>query len=209
MSPARRSEETTRRLRADLLEHARTIVHRDGAEALTMRGLAAEAGVSLGLPYKLFVDRREIVADIVRHELETLRRAGDELLAAAGRGTVSGNLTRFAEEFLDSSGVALVHELHADVELIGSVTAAADQIGVGPTGFLSVLGDYLRAEQQAGRVAQHVDTVAIAFLLAGALHNLLIAGPHWPRPDRQRLKRHLAGLAAAIAALPLPYERNT
>ena len=34
-----------------------------------------------------------------------------------------------------------------------------------------------------------MDTDAIAFLLAGALHNLLIAGPAWPRPNQQELKR--------------------
>ena len=75
MSRPKRSEETTRRLRAVLLERARRIVRRDGAAALTMRALAAEAGVSVGLPYKVFADRREIVTEIVRGEIPTLRAA--------------------------------------------------------------------------------------------------------------------------------------
>jgi hypothetical protein len=49
-----------------------------------------------------------------------------------------------------------------------------------------------------------VDTDVIAFLLAGALHNLLIAGPAWPRPNQRELKRNLAGIAAALAADPSP-----
>jgi AcrR family transcriptional regulator len=61
MSRPKRSEETARRLRTELLEHARTTVRRDEAAALTMRALAVEAGVSVGLPYKVFADRREIV----------------------------------------------------------------------------------------------------------------------------------------------------
>jgi len=75
---------------------------------------------------------------------------------------------------------------------------------VGPTGLVSVLGRYLVAEPQAGRVAGDVDTDAIAFLLACALHNLLIAGPAWPHPKQRELKRTLAGIAAAIAAQPSP-----
>jgi AcrR family transcriptional regulator len=202
MSRPKRSEETTRRLRAELLEHASTIVRRDGAAALTMRALAAEAGVSLGLPYKVFADRREIVTEIVRGEINTLRAATEELVATAGRGTVGDNLTHFAEAILDSPAAPLARELHSDDQLLGSVTGAAEEAGVGPTGLVSVLGRYLVVEQQAGRVAGHVDTDAIAFLLAGALHNLLIAGPAWPRPNQWELKRNLAGIAAAMAADP-------
>jgi AcrR family transcriptional regulator len=204
MSRPKRSEETTRRLRAELLEHARTIVRRDGAAALTMRALAAEAGVSLGLPYKVFADRREIVTEIVRGEITTLRAAAEELVATAGRGSVVDNLTRFAEAILDSPAAPLARELHSDDQLLGSVTGAADAAGVGPTGLVSALGRYLVAEQHAGRVAGHVDTDAIAFLLAGALHNLLIAGPAWPRPNKRELNQNLAGIAAAIAAHPSP-----
>jgi len=204
MARPKRSEETTRRLRAELLEHASTIVRRDGAAALTMRALAAEVGVSVGLPYKVFADRREIVTEIVRREINTLRAASEELVATAGRGTVGDNLTHFAEAILDSPAAPLARELHSDDQLLGSVTGAADEAGVGPTGLVSVLGRYLVAEQQAGRVAGDVDTDAIAFLLAGALHNLLIAGPAWPRPSQRELKRNLAGIAAAMAAHPSP-----
>lgn len=75
MSPRKRSEETTRQLRVHLLDHARRLVIRDGASALTMRALAAESGVSVGLPYKVFADRREIVAEIVHGEVAALRAA--------------------------------------------------------------------------------------------------------------------------------------
>ena len=105
MSRPKRSEETTRRLRAELLEHARTIVRRDGAAALTMRALAAEAGVSVGLPYKVFADRREIVTEIVRGEITTLQAATEELVATAGRGTV-GEVSMPARRRMDRAGSA-------------------------------------------------------------------------------------------------------
>jgi hypothetical protein len=113
-------------------------------------------------------------------------------------------VTHFAEAILDSTAAPLARELHSDDQLLGSVAGAADAAGVGPTGLVSAFGRYLVAEQLAGRVAEHVDTDAIAFLLAGALHNLLIAGPAWPRPNERELNQNLAGIAAAIAADPSP-----
>jgi AcrR family transcriptional regulator len=84
-----------------------------------MRALAAESGISPGLPYKVFADRREIVAEILRGEIDTLCTASDALVAAAGRGAVGGNLTGFAEVILDSPAAPLARELHTDNELIG------------------------------------------------------------------------------------------
>ena len=46
-------------LRSDLVQVAQRIVARDGAAALTMRALAAEAGCAVGLPYKVFASRDE------------------------------------------------------------------------------------------------------------------------------------------------------
>jgi AcrR family transcriptional regulator len=202
MSPPKRSAETTEQLRVSLIEHARRLIAREGASALTMRALAVEAGCAVGLPYKVFTDRRELVAEIVHAELGRLRAACDELVGRAGTGTVGGNLMWFAEVFLDSPAVALAPELLADEALVQSVTASAHDTGIGPTAFPSILSGYLAAEKQAGRVARDVEEDAFGFLLAGALHNLLVAGEAWPRPTRPELERILAATAAAIAPRP-------
>jgi len=199
MSPARRSAKNTDELRAALIEHARRLVNRDGAAALTMRALAVEAGCAVGLPYKVFADRHEIVAAIVEPELQRLRAACEELVERAGTGTVGGNLTRFAATFLDSPAVGLADELLADEAARRSLAAAAHNTGIGPADFPRVVGEYLAAEQAAGRVAPEVDTDAIGFLVAGAVHNLLAAGEAWPRPTRAELEHILTATAEAIA----------
>jgi AcrR family transcriptional regulator len=199
MSPAKRSVETTEQLRSSLIEHARRLIARDGAAALTMRALATEAGCAVGLPYKVFADRREIVAAIVHTELDKLRVACDELIERAGGETVGGNLAWFAAVLLDSPAVALSQELLTDEELRQSVTASAHDTGIGPAEFPRVLSRYLAAEKQAGRVAPDVDEDAFGFLIAGALHNLLIAGEAWPRPTRSELQQILTATATAIA----------
>lgn len=201
MSPARRSAETTEQLRSSLIEHARRLIARDGAAALTMRALATEAGCAVGLPYKVFADRREIVTAIVHIELEKLREACDELIERAGSATVGGNLTWFAAVLLDSPAVALTQELLADETLRQSVAASAHDTGMGPAQFPRIVSRYLAAEKQAGRVAPDVDEDAFGFLVASALHNLLIAGEAWPRPTRPELQQILTAAASAIAVV--------
>jgi AcrR family transcriptional regulator len=198
MSPAKRSVEDASQLRSMLIEHARALVARDGAAALTMRALATEAGCAVGLPYKVFADRREIVAAVVHADLERLGVAFDELLKRAGSRTVGTNLTWFATVLLDSPAVALAQELLADETLRESVNTSAHDRGIGPAAFPRIVADYLAAEQRAGHVAPGVDTDAFGFLIASSLHNLLIAGEAWPRPTRRELQRILSACAKAI-----------
>jgi AcrR family transcriptional regulator len=167
-----------------------------------MRTLAAEAGCATGLPYKVFSDRQELVMELVRSELDALRSLSDELRGRAGSGTVSGNLSWYADKISASPAVALVPEVAHRRERGDGFTANVHTKGVGPADFESAFTDYLAAEQNLGRVSSGVDTEAFGFVLAGAIHNLIIAGESWPRPTQRQLKRRLAGIAAAIAGAP-------
>lgn len=208
MSPPRRSAETTEQLRASLVEHARQLIAREGSAALTMRALADEAGCSVGLPYKVFRDRRDIVAALVSVEVVTLRAACDDLVAAAGTGTVGANLMRFAEVFLDSPAVALTPELLSDDGLRESMAETAKATGMGPAAFPQVLSRYLEAEQRAGLVAADVEASAFGFLVASSLHNLLVAGDAWPRPTRGELRHVFDATAAAIGPRGSDHEKE-
>lgn len=198
MTPRRRTTETTARLRATLVEHARRIVSRDGPDALTMRALAAEADCALGLPYKVFADRHELVTEILRGELDRLATAGADLVGRAGRGQVTDNLVWYGELILDSPAVALSAEVMADESLARQFLQDVDASGTGPADFQSVFAGYLAAEQEQGRVHIEVEVEAVAFLLAGALHNLVVSGPAYPRPSRPLLRRHLAAVARLL-----------
>jgi AcrR family transcriptional regulator len=164
-----------------------------------MRALAGEAECAIGLPYKVFTDRHELVVEVVHAEFDRLRIASEELLTRAATGTVSRNLTWYAEVILDSPAVALAPEIGSDQTLSEAVTAQVHNTGIGPGEFETAFAGYLAAEQRAGRVAAEVDTDAFGFLLAGAIHNLIMSGDAWPQPTRRQLQRRLAGIAAAIA----------
>ena len=195
MSPRKRTPEAAEQLRDTLIEHAQRIITRDGAKALTMRTLAAEAGCALGLPYKVFADRGELVAAIVQAEFARLAAAGEKLITRAGAATVTDNLVWYAELLLDSPAVALAGEVMADRALAEAVAASAHQTGAGPVSFEAALSGYLAAEQHAGRVEGDVDTAAFGFLIAGAVHNLVMSGPAYLRPTRTKLRQHLAAVA--------------
>lgn len=194
----RRNPEASARLRASLLSHARQLVERDGPQALTMRALATKAGSALGLPYKVFANREELVAELVLEEFTDLRADLDRWSAGAGRGTVGGNLARYARIMLDRDMPAWQMVGEVDDQALSRAAAAK----AGPSGLLAsfdtTVRDYLAAEQRLGRIDADVDVDAFSFLVTGAVHNLLVAGPGYPRPSQRRLDRMLRALAARL-----------
>jgi AcrR family transcriptional regulator len=198
MAPVRRPDAATEELRASLVDHARRIVTRDGRDGLTMRALAVEAGCATGLPYKVFSDRRELVVAVLRAEMDRLAEASADLKGRAATGTVAANLSWFAEVLLDSPAVALVPEVMSDHDLSDGISVGAQHREIGPVLFETAIGDYLALERRAGRIRANADTAAFAFVLAGAVHNLVVSGPAWPRPTRAQLRRHVNAVVAAL-----------
>ena len=70
-------------LRHALIQAARAIVIRDGAQALSLRGVAREAGVSPAAPYHHFKDKQELVLAVGQLGFE-------ELGVVMERGWMSG-----------------------------------------------------------------------------------------------------------------------
>ncbi len=199
MSPAKRSAESTAELRTQLIEFALTILQRDGADALTMRALAAEARCAVGLPYKIFADRHELVASILDGEFARLRAAFDVVASRAGTATVAEHLLEIAELVLDSPAVALAHETTGDDHLMHTVAAHADHAGIGPAVFIDIYARYLDAERVVGRVRADLDIDAFAFFFAGAVHNLLFSPKGlWPSPSRQELGGYFTSVSAHL-----------
>jgi AcrR family transcriptional regulator len=205
MSPPRRTPESTEELRASLVERAQRLVARDGAAALTMRALAAEAHCAVGLPYKVFTDRRELVMEVLRVEFVRLRAAFDHLIERAGTGTVGGNLAWLAGVLLDSPAIALADEVVADERFVKTTHAEFHETGLAAA-FDTVVPEYLAAEKRAGRIASDVDEEAFGFVIIGAIHNLLVSGDAYPRPSRARLERLLAAVADRLVTDEPPEE---
>lgn len=198
MARPKRTAEATEELRAELIEVAQRLVARDGPATLTMRGVATEAGCAVGLLYKVFASRNDLVAELVRAEFVRLRAAFDDLVASAGTGTVGDNLGRYADLLLGSPAVGLAHGTAHDEELTRAIDANAGETGV-VDAVLSTVADYLAAEKRLGRVDATVDPNAFGFVIAGAVHNLLVSGAPYPRPNMPQLKQMLNDVARQLA----------
>ena len=174
-------------------------MRREGPAALTMRALAREAGCSVGLVYKVFDDRADLVAAVVTKEMPRLRDELEGVVASAGTRTVGRNLGRWAEALLASPAIALAHGGHGQEDLDRAVEAAAGETGIVRALEATVVA-YLEAEKAAGRIRPDVNVGAQGFLVAGAVHNLVASGPSYPRPSKTRLRQILDDVGRLLEA---------
>lgn len=77
-------------LRQELLEHAWTVVERDGAEGLSLRGISREIGVSHGSSARHFREKQELLDAIAAEGFTRMNTALAE--AAAAQQGVEGKL---------------------------------------------------------------------------------------------------------------------
>lgn len=174
--------------RRQLFAAAERILLRAGAGALTSRAVTTEAGVAKGVLHKHFADFDAFLAELVGDRIARLDDQAATLRAAAGTGTVTGNLTEALRELFDPVAVAMVALfVHRD-ELRTRLRAAAPGPGLPVLSEAGVLlATYLADEQAAGRIAADADTESLALSLVGAGH-LLFAGATTP-PDTAAIGR--------------------
>jgi AcrR family transcriptional regulator len=129
---ARRAKRLDREAReASLLEAAAKIVTNEGAEALTMEGLAAEVGINKALPYRFFSNRDAVL--LALWDRETAAFDAQVEAALEGRATLEDKLSAILGVWLDL------------VEEGGGALGRLNAPGVGPAEL-----DQLRRERTSG-----------------------------------------------------------
>ncbi|MYS87652.1 TetR/AcrR family transcriptional regulator [Embleya scabrispora] len=82
----KKPQQARSRARVDAIFAAATdILAADGVEGLTMRRLAAQAGVPSGTLYQFFEDKPAVLAAVTRHHMGAFATAMDELIDRAGQ----------------------------------------------------------------------------------------------------------------------------
>ncbi|MBY8872033.1 TetR/AcrR family transcriptional regulator [Micromonospora sp. PLK6-60] len=195
----RRTSAEIEQTRTALAAAARRIVRRSGAKSLTMRALAREANCAVGLPYKVFANRDELILQLVVEELVRLSKEFDEWVSSAGRHTVGENLDRFASILLDADSPAVLGANDIDDAVISQRLRSAASASGMPATLDAAVAEYLRGEQLLGRVRTDVNPEAFGFLITGAVHNLVAAEEQYPRPSREKLRAYLQSCADALA----------
>jgi AcrR family transcriptional regulator len=182
-------------LRNDLLRHARAVIERDGVEGLTMRALAAEAGTAVGLSYKAFSSRDELLWELTWVSMVELTQQLDDWVARPG-GALADRLMEFSDLHFASLAPVLVDHITRGPRGQELFRAAADARLT--RSWAALMTKFLQTRQRAGDVREDVDVEAFGFVITAAMHHVLVSEKPFTTPDRPTLARYIAGVAAQI-----------
>ncbi|CAL9510016.1 hypothetical protein SUDANB95_03588 [Actinosynnema sp. ALI-1.44] len=159
-------------LRDHLITAAARLIAERGTAGLTVRDIARAAGVAYGGLYNHFADKEELLALALHAHVRAVEH---DLGAPTTDGTLAENLQAFVRHAL------AVHTaiLPAFAGLVGSpdVLARFDALPnplAGGRGLHTALVDYLEAERDRGTVKRDADLDAVATLVVGACHDLVL-----------------------------------
>jgi AcrR family transcriptional regulator len=156
--------------REAILAAALQLIRERGIARVTSREVAAVAGVSEASVFYHYKDRAGLLQAVFEQGLQPLQ-------ALSLGGGLSGVdlhdvLTRFAhtlDQFLDQA-LPVMAAAQSDAALRDAMAAYMTEQDLGPHRGVGALGDYLAAEQAAGRVRGGVDPRTIAMLFVGACY---------------------------------------
>lgn len=158
--------------RGQLFEAAERVLLRDGPGGLTSRSVTAEAGVAKGVLHRHFADFDAFLIDLTLARIARIAGQAADLRAAAGTGTVAGNLSAVLPELLSPEYLALIRLVIARDGLRTRLRAATGSRIPLVSESTALLGSYLTAEQELGRIAPDADVSTLAPTLIGAAHLL-------------------------------------
>jgi AcrR family transcriptional regulator len=177
--------------RGQLFDAAERVLLRDGTGGLTSRAVTDEAGVAKGVLHRHFAGFDAFLAELALDRIARIAGQAQALRAAAGTGTVAGNLAAALPGLFTPATLALTRVIIGRDELRARLRAAAGSRLPLLTEAAAMVRDYLAAEQDLGRVAAAADIATLAPVLTGAVHLLFAGADGTPEP---------AALARVIAA---------
>ena len=157
--------------RQALIDAALEVFLQHGFARATTREIAQTAGVAEGTIYRHFADKyalfHEVFLSLTVEVVAELQRFRDR----AGKGTVRGNLE---DLFALVGGIqeqlsSLMASMWADPELARNIGARARELapeGFVPPGPVAMVAEYIRAEQELGRIRGDVTAADAAAVVA-------------------------------------------
>jgi len=183
--------------RGQLFDAAERVLVRDGPAALTSRAVTAEAGVAKGVLHRHFADFDAFLAGLALDRIARIGAQAADLRAAAGTGTVAGNLAAALPGLFTPAVLALVRLVIARDELRTRLRAAAGSRIPVVSEATAMVSGYLAAERDLGRIAAGADIATLAPMLISSVH-LLFTDADGARPGEGAVARVVsAALASA------------
>jgi AcrR family transcriptional regulator len=190
-----------RDVRDQLFDAAERVLVRDGPNALTSRAVTTEAGCAKGVLYRHFDDFDAFLADLVLDRRDRMDAQAATLRAAAGSGTVAGNLADALTALFSSVAVAMVALVTFRFALRVRLRRAWPSGVPLLTEAVVMVADYLTAEREFGRVAADADVDTLAPTLIGAGH-LLFADRTGAPPEASAVRKMVTTVLAGVVQEP-------
>jgi AcrR family transcriptional regulator len=159
-----------------LFAAAARVLLRDGPGGLTSRAVTTEAGVAKGILHRHFADFDTFLAAFALTYVERLDQRSEALRAAAGSGTIAGNLATALTAALDPGALAVVRLILSRDGLLARLrltTPAGVPLLAETTRMVAA---YLTAERGLGRIPLQADVDRLALAIVGAAHLQLAGG---------------------------------
>jgi len=181
--------------RGQLFDAAERVLLRAGTEGLTSRAVTDEAGVAKGVLHRHFADFDAFLTELALDRIAAISGQAAALRAAAGAGTVTGNLTAALPSLFTPPLLALTRLIIGRDELRARLRAATGSRLPVLTEATTMIRDYLSAERDLGRVSAGADLATLAPMLLSSVHLLFTDTDGTPpEPDVARV------VDAALAA---------
>ncbi|MFD0851141.1 TetR/AcrR family transcriptional regulator, partial [Actinomadura adrarensis] len=169
------------------------VMREHGVARATTKQIARAAGYSEALLYKHFRDKEEILLRVLEERMPAFGAA-----AIPGKETVESNLVEVAHSALRfyRQAFPMMASVVAQPRLMTAFRESLARYGAGPHFPVNGLADYLRAEQELGRVSSDADPDSAAALLMGACFQqaflrVFSDGPDFAESDAADLVRPL------------------
>lgn len=177
-----------------LIDAADQLLWENGLARVTTRKIAHQAGVAEGLLYHHFRDKAELIHEVVVLRLRDFHETLDNLPFLVGQHTVAENLTRVLEIAYDAQYriTPIVCGVFSDHQLRTRIREIIRESQLGPQRSISILADYLAAEQKLGRIRTDIVPLSAAkLLLASSLHGAMIDQFLDSNTDREGILREI------------------
>ena len=188
-----------------LLDAAARLMEREGSEAVSMQALAAEAGVSVGLIYRYFGSKTDILLAVITQVLDAFAAQVPASIAEAGEDPVRRLAAAFAAycRVIDEYRHAAVLTYRESKSLDAADRERIKRLEVETS---QPLRDTVRAGVESGALrAADPDLVAYNLLLLAHAWAL----KHWYFEQTKTLESYIrAQLALALSAVVTPAQKR-
>jgi len=178
----------------------------NGLSGVTTRRISREVGCSEGALYVHFKGRLELLLAMLEECLPDMLITLRELGESVGRGSPQENLAGALGGIFKFHRrvVPIAAGLFAEPELLAAYRSSLARQGKGPHLSMKVLEDYIRSEQESGRIAAYMDAKLAAYLILASSFFRAFVEEFFETPMQPDWKHFAHQFIAAVAQKPLP-----